>query len=107
MKKTFTVQLGDIPVDASDTDGILLAKAQNYLPQALVRLGMKAGEEAWTTMEREFRKSPLKVAFSSSEKAQFIRKTAAEFTKTATPAERKNIIETIFEQLQQQRSAEA
>ena len=107
MKKTFTVQLGDIPVEASDTDAILLTKAQNHLPQALKRLGEKAGQEAWATMERELRNSPLKLNRSSSEKAKFIREAAAEFVKTATAADKKNVVETIFEQLQQQRNAKA
>jgi len=105
--KTFSVNLGDISVEASDTDDILLQKAKNHLPQALKRLGEKAGQEAWATMERGLRNSPLKLNNSSTGKAKFIREAATEFAKTATAAEKKNITESIYEQLQQQRNAKA
>lgn len=45
MKKTFTVNLGGIHVDPSDTDETLRAKAEAHLPEALRRLGEKAGQE--------------------------------------------------------------
>jgi len=43
--KTFTVRIGEIAVEASDTDQVLLEKARKHLPTALQRLGEKAGKE--------------------------------------------------------------
>ena len=105
--KTFTVTLGEIPVDASDTDATLRKKAQNHLPEALRRMGEKAGQEAWATMERELRGSPLKINGSSSDKAKFIRDAAAEFVSTATADDKKNLVQSIFDQLREQRDAKA
>ena len=98
----FTVQLYEIPVASTDTDDILLVKAQDYLPQALKRLGETTGQELWATIERDLSNSSFK--FTSSEKSKFIREAADEFAKNATAAERNNIVQTIFEQLQQQRA---
>lgn len=103
--KTFTVPLGDIPIEASDTDETLRSKALNHLPHALNRLGEKAGQEAWTAMERELRHSPFTFNRSSSDKAQFIRETAAEFVETSTAPDKNALVESIFEQLQHQRDA--
>lgn len=101
--KTFTVKLGEIQVEASDNDELLRKKAQAHLPEALRRLGEKAGQEAWSTMEGAFRNSPLKLESSGSEKTKFIRETASEFARGATPAEKRDIVDTIFEQLKAER----
>jgi len=58
-------------------------------------------------MERELRGSPLKINGSSSDKAKFIRDAAAEFVSTATADDKKNLVQSIFDQLREQRDAKA
>ena len=70
-------------------------------------MGEKAGQEAWATIERELRNSPLKLNNSSTDKAKFIREAATEFARTATAADKKSLTDSIYEQLQQQRNANA
>jgi hypothetical protein len=105
--KTFDVSLGQIPVDASDTDEALRKKAEAHLPEALRRMGRKAGEEAWATMQRELRASAFKMSSSSSDREKFIRESAAEFEHNASAADRARVLQTIFDQIQQQRDAKA
>lgn len=102
--KIFTIRSGEISVVTSDTDEILFKKAQDYLPQALKRLGEKVGQEAWGAMESQLGNSSLKFTSSSSEKSKFIREAAAEFVQTATVTEKNDLAQTIFEQLQRQRN---
>lgn len=105
--KNIKVRLGEVPVEASDTDETLRKKAEDYLPQALKLLGEKAGQEAWETIQRELRNSPLKLSSSSAERAKFIREAAAEVAKTATAADKQDIVESIFQQLQEHRDCKA
>ena len=102
MIKSFTVQVGDIFVEASDTDDILLKKAQTYLPRALKIIGEKMAQELWANMEREFSNSSIK--FSNSEKVKFIRENGANYVRKATVADKQDLVETIVEQLKQQRN---
>jgi hypothetical protein len=105
--KSFTVRLGEISVEESDTDKILLEKARQHLPHALKRLGEKAGEEAWRTLEDGLRNSPLKLDRSSSDKAKFVQDTAREFAEKVTSSEKDDLVQNIFEQLREQRDGDA
>lgn len=101
--KTFNVPLGEIHVDGSDTDDVLLKKARIHLPSALRRLGEKAGEEAWRTLQDGLRNSPLKLDSSSSDRAKFVRDMAQEFAERTTSSERNDLVQSIFTQLKAQR----
>ncbi len=104
--KSFTVRLGEISVEESDTDKILLEKARQHLPRALKRLGEKAGEEAWRTLEDGLRNSPLKLDRSSSDKAKFVQDMAREFAEKVTSSEKDDLVQNIFEQLKEQRDGD-
>jgi hypothetical protein len=102
-----TVQLGTISVEASDTDAVLLKKAKKHLPHALECLGERIAQEAWNTLEKSFRNSPVKFDRSRANKSKFISEKTAEFIKKATVTYKNNITKNIFEQLQKQRSMKA
>jgi hypothetical protein len=105
--KSFTVRIREISVEDSDTDEILSEKARKHLPHALKRLGEKAGEEAWRTLEDGLRNSPLKLDRSSSDKAKFVQDMAREFAEKVTSSEKEHLVQSIFEQLKEQRDSGA
>jgi hypothetical protein len=103
----FTIQLGNISVEASDTDPTLLKKAKKHLPHALEYLGKRIAQEAWKTIEEPFSRSPVKFDRLRYNKSKFISDKTAEFTKKATVTYKNNLTKDIFEQLQKQRNMKA
>lgn len=103
MKKKFEVSIGTVPVEATDTDEDLRRKAHAFLPKALKKMGEQVGEHAWDLLKKGFQQGPLKMTSSPGEKSKFVRGQADQFARKASLAERKDIEDSIFEQLQRQR----
>jgi hypothetical protein len=102
MKTSVTVNLGDVHVDASDTDVQLLTKAERHLPEALNRVGERVALEAWDAIQRELRGM---ISNSSSDKSSFIREKAAEYARNASNTYRREIVSTLVEELKKKRAA--
>lgn len=109
MQKTLNVDLGNVSVQASDTSEILLKKAQQHLPTALMRIGERVGLETWTATQRGLqqglRGSSLKLTTSAGEKAKFIRDAGREYARTASASDKQQVLQDIFEEIQKQRDA--
>ena len=101
--KNLEISLGNISVEASDSDETLMQKARQHLPVALRKVGERMGEETWTTMEKSFRNSIIKL--KSADKGPHVRDSGEQYARNADAATRKQLVQTIFEQLQTQRAA--
>lgn len=93
---TFNVRIGNIPVEASDTDEILLRKANNFLPEAMRKTGEGAAETIWNSLGSMVQRS---------EKSKFIREKADEFVRTASHSDRQVVLNQILDQLKADRNA--
>lgn len=95
------VDLGNIPVDASDTDEDLRQKAKSHLPIAQQKLAKAAAEQTWKAIEKEG-KGFIDTSYSA--KSKFIRETERDFKLSAS--EKSDLETDIFEQLKADRDGQ-
>jgi hypothetical protein len=96
----FSIPLGSVDLAKLATDEDFRREAQRLLPDALIRIGEKTAEVAWTELQKSFRGIPgFKGNSSSSDKSRFIREGGQNHRRNASAQDRRAIEDHIIQQL--------
>ena len=99
------LNFADFAIDAADTDEALHQKAEAHLDTALQARARTSAEVTWEALRRQAEKSPQRWTIVTSHD-QYMGERTLGIVNGTEPAERAEIVQSIYEQLQGHRDAQ-
>jgi hypothetical protein len=97
------VSLGQVSTSSSDTNETLRNKARTHLPTALKDIGEKLADEAWLSIKKGVG-DMMDISYSA--KTKFTRESVDDYIRNASLSDKKELEDSIFEQLKKQRDSQ-